>query len=182
MPTPGKDCHTAHPAPWDLTGSRVARELSKAVEWLVRIALGKMGNSDAPPSRRSGRDGEVGRTGRRSSTSEVGIVPNTVCSVKEALPAIGSLPEDPDSVLHISAPRPAAETPGSIPSPIGFTAPTGTCHPITRSAPVIVASGLPEAGYQSGRADKTAREASAVAPGPENDCRFQGPGGVERQC
>jgi hypothetical protein len=71
------------------------------------------------------------------------MVLDEVHSVKEAIPAIGSLPKDIDGICFIPAPLRTADTERLTQAPISLSTPT-------------------------------------IGTNPEDDCRFQGLGCVER--
>jgi putative ABC transport system substrate-binding protein len=72
-----------------------------------------------------------------------------VQSVKEAMPAIGSLPEDIDAIFVIPAPLLAADT-ERIPQPtIGISIPAGASYPVTPPVLVTVAPDLVKGGNPS---------------------------------
>lgn len=105
-------------------------------------------NFHAMPPGRSGYDGDVGRNGRHSSPPRVEIVLDEVHSVKEAIPAIGSFPEDID-VFSLPAPLRTADTKRLTRASMSFSTPTGASYPITPSVVVTVASDLEKVGKPS---------------------------------
>ena len=71
-----------------------------------------------------------------------------VHSVKEAMLAIGSWPEDIHAIFFLPAPLLAADPERITQAPISFSTPTGASYPITPSVLVTVASDLGKVGNQ----------------------------------